>query len=118
MYKKATNRLQYIKNQNIDANTAAFIFEDAYETCRELISALMSIDGYKAEDHVDNILFLKKYKQSIFDKYELNELNRFRILRNDSMYGGIEIVESEAQKVREFAEKIYSKLNKFLHNLM
>ena len=51
LMKKAVHRLSYVKKQEINQDTASFIFEDVYEALREASQSLMSMKGYKPYSH-------------------------------------------------------------------
>ena len=50
---RAVLRLDYVKSQEINEDTAPFIFEDIYETLREASQSLMSLKGYKPFSHLN-----------------------------------------------------------------
>ena len=61
LMKKALHRLNYIKKQKINEDTASFIFEDIYESLREASQSLMALKGYKPYSHEALISFLKDF---------------------------------------------------------
>lgn len=65
---------------------AALIITDYYEIIKELITAILLLDGYKTLSHKDLINYLKeKYS---FGMYEISVLDDLRILRNRVAYEG------------------------------
>ncbi len=84
LIEKAFQRMNFIKNQNINETTATFIFEDVYECLREAAQSLMSLEGYKPYSHEAVIAFLKEFYK--FDDHEITTFNRYRILRNNCVY--------------------------------
>lgn len=84
LIEKSFQRMEFIKQLNIDENNSTFIFEDIYECLREAAQALMSLDGYKPYSHEAVISFLKEFYK--FDEYEITTFNRYRILRNNCVY--------------------------------
>src|SRR3990167_7219141 len=86
LLKKAEGRLSYIKTREINEKTAQFILEDSYEGVRESAQALMSIKGFKPYSHEATISFIKEFYSSSFNEGEIRKFDRFRILRNDSVY--------------------------------
>ncbi len=66
---------------------ASLIISDYYEIIKELITAILLIDGYKTLSHKDLFDYLEeKYKK--FSGHELSVLNNLRILRNRVSYEG------------------------------
>jgi hypothetical protein len=66
---------------------AALIITDYYEIIKELITAILLIDGYKTLSHKDLVDYLKeKYPQ--FGNHEIEILSKLRILRNRVTYEG------------------------------
>ena len=107
---KAVNRLKYAKLKKIDKDTAAFILEDSYEAARESAQSLMSIKGYKPYSHEATIAFLKDSYRDNFNESEIHDFDRFRQLRNDSVYKAVMINEYDAKQCIDFSEKIIQKI--------
>lgn len=108
LMKKAESRLEYVKTQNITRQTASFIFEDIYEAFREASQALMALKGYKPFSHEALIAFLKEFYG--FADFDLSSFDRYRILRNKTVYGA-EIISEEACKASlRFLEEFLPKL--------
>jgi len=66
---------------------AALIIADYYEVIKELITAVLLIDGYKTLSHKDLVDYLKE-KYSEFNMNEITILDDLRILRNRIAYEG------------------------------
>lgn len=75
-----------IKTQDRE-RMAALIITDYYEIIKELITAILLIDGYKTLSHKDLIDYLKE-KYSEFKAYETSVLDDLRVLRNRVTYEG------------------------------
>lgn len=89
MLERASKRLEYLKPQTIDQDNAPFIFEQIYEVIRECGQSLMARDGYKSNNsHEAIIAFLADNYGSAFSAKLINDFNRFRVMRNDSVYNG------------------------------
>ena len=84
LFKRAQDRLKYIKKQEINEFNSPFIFEDIYECMREAVQSLMSLRGYKPYSHEVLIAFLKEFYK--MKNEDINNFNRFRILRNKVVY--------------------------------
>jgi len=71
-----------------DPVLAPLIIEDYYEIIKELITALLSIDGFKTLSHELLIGYLSRfYKQ--FSSYEIHLIDQLRKTRHDLTYRGI-----------------------------
>ena len=105
---KAIKRLEYIKIQKITNATASFIFEDIYEAFREASQAIMALKGYKPFSHEALIYFLKEFYT--FSELELTSFNRYRILRNKTIYSAEVISEETCKASLKFLESFLPKL--------
>jgi hypothetical protein len=89
MLERASKRLAYLRPQGIDQDNAPFIFEQIYEVIRECGQCLMARDGYKPNNsHEAIIAFLADNYPDAFSAKLINDFNRCRIMRNDSVYNG------------------------------
>ena len=111
---RATLRLDYVKRQEISEDTAPFIFEDIYETLREAAQSLMSLKGYKPFSHEALISFLKQFYN--FPEHETSAFNRYRILRNKTVYCAAHVSTQVCKESLEFAEAFLPKLRKEFEN--
>lgn len=75
-----------IKGQN-KSRMAALIIADYYEIIKELITAVLLIDGYKTLSHKDLVDYIKENYSEI-NSYEISILDDLRILRNRITYEG------------------------------
>ena len=75
-----------IKGQD-KSKMAALIIADYYEIIKELITAILLIDGYKTLSHKDLIDYIKE-KYSELNMHEISVLDDLRILRNRVTYEG------------------------------
>jgi hypothetical protein len=102
-----------IKSQD-KLKMAALIVSDYYEIIKELITAILLINGYKTLSHIDLIDYLReKYPQ--FNAEEISILDDLRILRNRITYEGF-LIELSYLKRNEFLFKdIIDKLKGILN---
>ena len=108
---KAEGRLNFsIKTRKINENTAPYIFEDIYECLREASQSLMSIKGFKPYSHKALISFLKE--NSELKEYEISSFNRYRILRNKTVYRGEKISKETCREALNFLLKTLPKIKK------
>lgn len=104
IFTRATKRLDYVKTQKIDQDNASFIFEDIYEVMRECAHSLMIKDGYKPYSHEAVVAFINdRYLKEYGDKL-INRFDRYRIIRNNSMYRANFVSEEEASKAINVAD--------------
>jgi hypothetical protein len=78
-----------VKDQDKE-KMASLIIADYYEIIKELITAILLIDGYKTLSHKDLIDYLKE-KYSQFSNNEISILDNLRVLRNRITYEGFNI---------------------------
>ena len=114
LMKKAVHRLNYIKKQEIKEDTASFIFEDIYESLREASQSLMSL---KATNHIlmkQLISFLRDFYK--FSGSDISTFDRFRVLRNKTVYSAVWVSVEVCQDALAFLEDFLPKLSKEFEN--
>jgi hypothetical protein len=95
------------KVSKLDINIfSKIIFENVYDALREVIDALLAVDGYKSYSHEASIAYLKKYK---IEDSTIKELDSLRYKRNSSKYYGKSISEEDAKEIIDFYQK-YSEI--------
>jgi hypothetical protein len=102
--------IKRIKIMGIDELNANSIIKDCYDIIMEKIRAKLLLEGYSASGsfaHEGEISYLKKLK---FTDIEISFLNELRYFRNAITYYG-KILD------KEYAEKIYFFLKKFLEKM-
>lgn len=104
IFSRAIRRLEYVKTQNVDQDNASFVFEDVYEVIRECIQALMVRDGFKPYSHEAVVAFVNDHYHGAYEDKLINRFDRYRIIRNDSMYRAVVISEEETIKAIIIAE--------------
>jgi uncharacterized protein (UPF0332 family) len=100
--------MNYIKKQEINEDTSAFIFEDIYETLREVAQSLMSLKGYKPYSHEALLSFLKEFYP--FPEHEISSFDRYRILRNKTVYCAANVSPEVCKEALKFSETFLPKL--------
>lgn len=101
-----------IKIQN-RKKMAALIIADYYEMIKELITAILLLDGYKTLSHKDLIDYIGKYHE--FSSYEISILDDLRILRNRIAYEGFFVDFSYLDKNEHLFKEIIKKLKDFVN---
>lgn len=117
LLEKAKNRISYTKSKEITNKTAPFVLEDAYESIRESAQALMSIKGFKPYSHEATISFVKDYYSSSISHSEINKFDRFRQLRNNSVYEAKPVTVHDAKDCVLFAIEFINKIKSLLNQL-
>ena len=70
----------------------------------------MSFKGFKPYSHEATISFIKEFYKNEFSEEEIFNFNKFRILRNNSVYKAIEINENDAKSSIKFAQIFIQKI--------
>ena len=110
LLQQAEERLEYTQGKALNAKTAKFVLEDAYEVMRESAQSLMSLGGFKPYSHEATISFLKKFYGSTFPEEDIRAFDRFRQLRNDSVYRAAPVHEEDAKDCLVFATLFVQKI--------
>lgn len=107
---RAAERLDYIGTKTLAERTAPFILEDAYEVMRESAQSLMALRGFKPYSHEATISFIKEYYTDVFSESDIRSFDRFRQLRNNSVYRAVQVTLADAKECLElsriFVEKV------------
>ena len=104
-------RLRYEKVKTFkEENESSLIAEGYYEVSKELITAILFIDGYKTLSHKDLIDYLGLNYKSYFSDLDINLLDRLRKLRNGVVYYGIFVESSYIKRNDKFINELISKL--------
>ncbi len=112
LLQKAAIRLKRIAISKIEESESSIVFEDVYECLREASQSLMEIKGYKPYSHEALISFLKE--QKFLSEENINMLDNYRILRNNSVYKAEKVSLPKCLEAIEFAKHVLPELeNKF-----
>jgi len=103
-------RLKKIKTFN-KGTDCPLIVEGYYEVAKELITAILFIDGYKTLSHKDLIEYIK-INYDDFSEMDISLLNELRIYRNKIVYYGVNIQPEYLQRNSININKIISRLTK------
>ena len=90
------------------------IFENVYDALRELLDAVLALEGYKSYSHEASIAYLKKF--GVEDSL-LAELDSFRYKRNSSKYYGKSLSGEDAEAIMYFYDKQSVKIIKIIEQL-
>lgn len=91
-----------------------YVLENAYESIREFIDAIMIADGYKSYSHEASVAYLLQLGFPISDAMNVD---RLRKLRNGIKYYGEDVTNEEAGASLKIAEEMIKKLAKKRPNI-
>lgn len=114
LIKVAKLRLERAKKEKPSDENSFFIVENCYEAVREMIDALMTLDGYKSYSHEACIEFLKKFYENEVGLSVIFLIDRNRKLRNDIKYRGILPSMNEGKSSVDEMEAAFAALEKIL----
>jgi hypothetical protein len=81
---------------NIKPVLTAEAFEKVYESLRQLLDAILALDGYKSYSHVASIAYLQRFSE--FTEETIARLDNARLKRNDSTYYARDIMVDETKE--------------------
>jgi uncharacterized protein (UPF0332 family) len=111
LLKRAELRLKLNSKKQFTDEESSIVFEQIYESVREATQALLQKQGFKPFSHEALVAFMIKNK---FEPSIVNTFNKYRILRNKSVYEAVEISENKCQEAIEFAKKFIPKIKERL----
>ena len=114
--KVAFNRLNFIKDLEVNEISVSFIFEDYYEIIKELLIALLMKKGLRSKNHQCLITYF--YKNYPNYGFEANLILRMSYLRNRLEYYGETVdigfykkYNKDFLRIIEIIEKLIKELN-------
>ena len=108
LMEKAETRLNKIARNNLLDKESSINFEEIYEALRESSQSIMQLRGFKPYSHEVVIAFLKKH--NVLPIEDINILDKYRILRNKSVYEAEEISLDKCKEALVFAKRIVPKV--------
>jgi len=115
---KSLLKLVELREKNVkslDKNEfITLIIEDYYEIIKELITAVMSVDGYKSLSHELLVGYLAKFYKE-FSMFEINIIDQLRRARNDIAYRGVMIRLEYLERNEKGILKIIQKLKNIVN---
>ena len=111
---KAKSLLQIVELREKDLKTKSeefttLIVEGYYEIMKELMTALMSVDGYKTVSHELLVGYIAEFYKE-FSSAEIMTIDQLRKTRNDIAYRGVMIKAEYLARRKEDILKIITKL--------
>ncbi|MEM3113469.1 MAG: hypothetical protein QXI33_03560 [Candidatus Pacearchaeota archaeon] len=102
-----------IKNQD-PKKMFSLIISDYYEIIKELLTAVLLVDGWKTLSHKDLIDYLGQ-NYGDFNKHEISKLDSLRSIRNKIAYEGFFASFEYLQTNEVFFKDIITKLKKIIN---
>lgn len=112
LFKLSMMRYNKIKFFDIKKESS-LIAESYYEVCKELITSILFLDGYKTLSHKDLINYIKTNNYH-FAENEIETLDMLRKRRNKIVYYGIFVDSSYIKRNKPIIEEIIIKLKKII----
>jgi len=90
---------------------ATLVVEDYYEILKELVTAIMAVDGYKTLSHEALFKYVKSTIAGVSES-EVLFMNQLRVIRNKIAYKGffinVDFLERNESRIRVIVEKLRS----------
>lgn len=83
----------------LNEKSATVIFRELYESIRQLGDAEWWSLGFEPQSHDVSLDILKEL--DIKNKYKLNALDRFKLIRHDANYRGFQVSKDQAEELIE-----------------
>jgi len=110
----AKSREHFISSVNIK-EFSTIAAENYYEIIKEIITALMAVDGYKTLSHEVLVGYLDEFFPK-FPESEILFIDQLRKLRNNIAYKGFFIAPDFLERNESRIKEIISKLKRTLEN--
>lgn len=107
---ESQDRLQLASKLNNLAKPK-YILENAYEAIREGADSILYNEGYKSYSHEASIIYLLKKG---FSESVVNEIDRFRKIRNGIKYYGRDCDKEDADSALRLAKEIIPKIKSII----
>ncbi len=91
------------------------VFENIYDAIRDLLDAILLLDGWKSYSHEAAIAYLSKKG---FDISVIKRLDSFRYKRNGSKYYGQPIFPEDSENIKQFYIEIKQRIYKIIKGLI
>ncbi len=92
-----------------------FIIEAYYEAIKELVTALLLLDGYRCETHTCLFSYLEEHYPE-FDTSEIKDMDNMRKIRNRIAYEGFKVKMAYFKRKSPVAKKIIDNLRTLIES--
>ena len=107
--------LRYNKISQFDSEKeSSLISESYYEICKELITSVLFLDGYKTLSHKDLVEYVKMRYNNNFNEHEINVLDNLRKKRNKLVYYGVFVDSDYVSRNKNVFDSIINTLKKII----
>jgi hypothetical protein len=94
----------------------SLLAEGLYEVSKELVTALLFLDGYKTLSHTDLVEYRRANYKQHFTEYELGVFDEYRKNRNRIVYYGFFVEPSFVKRTKPVMEALIKKLKGICEN--
>ena len=116
LMEKAELRLKLLNEDKITDEMASIMFEETYEAVREASQSLMQVKGFKPYSHDALIAFL--IKEKLMPEQFIKSFDRYRILRNKSVYEAQRVSIETCKEALQFAKRRIPEVKNKLFSLL
>ena len=109
LFRMAEKRQRFIGSVKDRREFASLLAEDYFEIIKELVTALMSLDGYKCYSHECLVAFLSEFHKGI-SRPERELIDQLRKIRSDINYRGLvleyDYIERNEESILDITRKL------------
>jgi len=109
IFKDALKRYDTFLKQINDENMSKYVFENLYESIREISECIVLLDGLKIYSHEMTIIYI--YQKNYLDISQAKIFDDIRDLRNKSKYYGKTISHEKIQETFSYFQELKEKLS-------
>lgn len=110
LMKYSLEDFEVIRKGRITENNASIKLKEIYDCLRCSLQAFMALEGYNPYSHEAIIAFAKEL--GLIGMAQANDIDRFRMLRNDISYRAQRATPAEAKEILQMAAGLLPKLSK------
>jgi hypothetical protein len=110
LVKSSGERLAFAAGLALTEKSSKYVFEEAYESIRECIDALLARDGYKTDSHEAAIAYLAKKSRGTVSMPEIARIDAMRSMRIGSKYYGRNIPVGLTKEALGFSKSVLPRI--------
>lgn len=112
----AEKNVKMAKTIPLNEDSSTIIFREIYESVRQLGEASWWLKGYEPTNHEISLDGLQNW--DIKEKVKLNFLPRFKKIRNDANYEGMNVSLSQAKEIIDFWDSCCKEIVQLILNII